>query len=136
MKQIAVFVMSELMIKLFEKEIKHRGLRVVVQPLPEAKEEMTQRLMDEKIGMREVNYKLRDWGVSRQRYWGCPIPMIHCPTCGVVPVPDNALVQERQDVIWAGGGDVAQQQTAAGSEHKREDKSGPGEHMCSSYILY
>jgi leucyl-tRNA synthetase len=56
-----------------------------------AKEEMTRRLMDKKIGVREINYKLRDWGVSRQRYWGCPIPMIHCPTCGVVPVPENAL---------------------------------------------
>src|SRR6185437_8356319 len=49
------------------------------------------RLEKDGIGMRTVNYKLRDWGVSRQRYWGCPIPMIHCPTCGVVPVPENQL---------------------------------------------
>ena len=48
-------------------------------------------MADRPVGQRKVNYRLRDWGISRQRYWGCPIPIVHCQTCGVVPVPARDL---------------------------------------------
>jgi leucyl-tRNA synthetase len=64
--------------------------------IAQAKEEVARRLVSEvrgnaPVGERQVNFRLRDWGISRQRFWGCPIPMIHCERCDVVPVPEKDL---------------------------------------------
>jgi len=62
------------------------GLRV-----KEAIDKMIDYLQENKIGERKTNYKMKDWAFNRQRYWGEPIPIIHCPKCGMVPVPENEL---------------------------------------------
>jgi leucyl-tRNA synthetase len=56
-----------------------------------AKTAITNHLSENNLGKKEVNFRLRDWGVSRQRYWGTPIPIIYCPDCGAVPVPAEDL---------------------------------------------
>jgi len=59
--------------------------------IPTAKEQATQWLEEQGLGERKVNYRLRDWLISRQRFWGCPIPIVYCPDHGIVPVPTDQL---------------------------------------------
>ena len=59
--------------------------------IPSAKAEIATRAEKSGFGSREIMYRLRDWGVSRQRYWGCPIPVVHCNDCGTVPVDESDL---------------------------------------------
>ncbi|MEI8295491.1 MAG: leucine--tRNA ligase [Alphaproteobacteria bacterium] len=69
-----------------------------------AREKVLEFLEEKGIGARHITYRLRDWCVSRQRYWGCPIPIVHCQTCGVVPVPEKDLpVLLPEDVVFEHG---------------------------------
>jgi leucyl-tRNA synthetase len=69
----------------------------------QALDALSRRLERDGSGSRRVNWRLRDWGVSRQRYWGCPIPVIYCPKCEAVPVPEDQLpVVLPEDVAFSG----------------------------------
>ena len=71
----------------------------------EAKEKIVEKLASQNLGSMKVNFRLRDWLVSRQRYWGAPIPMIYCDKCGTVPVPEDQLpVKLPYDVEFAPDG--------------------------------
>ena len=67
--------------------------------IDDAKRAAIEKIESMGLGEGKVNYRLRDWGVSRQRYWGCPIPVIHCENCGIVPVPEADLPVKLPDEV-------------------------------------
>ena len=70
-----------------------------------AKEKIADHVESNRLGKRTVNWRLRDWGISRQRYWGTPIPIVYCDTCGAVPIPlDQLPVKLPMDVEFTGKG--------------------------------
>ncbi len=74
-------------------------------PSEVARKQMTELAVQKGFGEGSITFRIKDWGVSRQRYWGTPIPMVHCKTCGVVPVPDDQLpVLLPDDVEFTGQG--------------------------------
>ena len=78
-------------------------------PANKAKSEIIKYFEDLKIGRRKINYKLRDWGISRQRYWGAPLPFIRCKKCGIVPQKiENLPITLPDDVVISGSGNPLQ----------------------------
>ena len=102
-------------------------------PAPEGGRGIVEKLEAEGRGSFTINYRLRDWGFSRQRYWGCPIPIVYCDACGIVPVPEDELpvvLPEIEDYKPKGVPPLAQAEDwvnvpcpACGGQAKRETET-------------
>ena len=95
-----------------DKELPHTADGVIINSqfldgltIEEAKKKAIQKITEADVGYGDITYRLKDWGISRQRYWGCPIPIIYCDQCGTVPVPEKDLPVTLPDkVIFDGRG--------------------------------
>jgi len=114
-------------------------------PSQQGKEAISDFVESKALGKRAISYRLRDWLISRQRYWGTPIPMIHCPKCGIVPVPEADLpVLLPQDAEFRPTGEsplkyndnfVNEACPKCGGKAKRETDT-MDTFMCSSWYMY
>ena len=116
-------------------------------PTSEAREEVVAWLESQDVGHSQVTYKMRDWLISRQRYWGAPIPIIHCPHCGNVPVPEKDLpvmLPDIDDYLPSGDGQSPLAKVESwvnatcpncGAAAKRETDTMDG-YACSSWYLW
>ncbi len=113
----------------------------------DARENIVKSLSASNQATEKVNYKMRDWSVSRQRYWGAPIPIVYCPDCGIVPVPDDQLpvvLPELTDFAPAGDGRSALARATdwlkvpcptCGKDAERETDT-LDTYICSSWYMY
>lgn len=116
-------------------------------PTSEAREQVVAWLESQGVGHSQVTYKMRDWLISRQRYWGAPIPIIHCPHCGNVPVPEKdlpVLLPDIDDYLPSGDGQSPLAKVGSwvnttcpncGAAAKRETDTMDG-YACSSWYLW